>query len=1411
MEPGDLQPKTSDAASDARRRRRRRMGLRLLVTIGFVLVGLAALIGLFGQESSTRFIVSRIPGLTAEGVRGPLLGGRFSADRLVWQGTPGGLAVTLDKVMIDGLHLRPLPRSSTWLALQVDALTVQRLQVRSGPPSGAPAKAPLSLAMPLELLVQRLSVGELQVDDQPPAHDLRTRLHIGAAEGREHRLDGVVATWQNTAFNGDLRIATSAPLTVQAALAARALPAGAWSAKLDAQGPLAQLPLVLALQTRSGTGELTAELDASATVSPFAAWPLDTLALRTRELDLASLIAGAPRTKLSGTATLRTSGKTEPVQAEVAITNAAAGRWDEGLLPVAQLLARASGRIDTRDQIDIAEFAVDLGAPRAPAGRWRGSGQWRGNQLSLDTRIDALRPQRLDRRAAALSASGPIALRLIGLPPPDPRAKASPSSAAVERPALRAEIDSKLEGRLDARAGVPVRLQLVAGGSLKQLEVRSLRAEAGGAVLTLDGRLDLSDTAVALRARAAAQNVDPRVWWAGAEGSAWRQGPHRLNGKLQADLSVARALLQRSPSPLVLLRSLRGNADLAVADSVLAGLPLQSSATLKSVAGGAQVSGSVDAQGNSVRIDGRLGTAADGRNDRFALDLSVPQAASLAPLFRLGPASVAAWAPRRGNITAKATFEGLGPALATDGTAAVRELQLGDANLNRADLRWRLAADDDAPLELDVTIDNLSRGPQRLERLRANATGSRRSHTLVLDASSPIRPPAWTETLLGPAGTGSVLQLRAQGQFERVAAIRPARGGGAAKVTADAWRWRAQVPLLRAGSRETAAAAPWVNASALALEARFDAVGGLTYAAAAPGRVQIPQSALRWSSASWQRNVPQRDDPQRGEGQPLIDVDAELEPIEVAALLAKLQPDFGWSGDLRVGGRAKVKSGARFDADVEIERSGGDLRITDAGAVQQLDLSALRFAVSAHDGLWQFTQALAGANFGGIAGAQVVRTSPQRLWPEAQAPLEGVLEVQVANLGSWGAWVPAGWRLSGQLRTSASFGGRFGAPEVNGTMRGSGLGARNALEGVYVSDGELAVALNGKRAEIERFVLKAGDGTLSISGGATFGAQPQLQVQAVAERFAALGRVDRRVVVSGKADVLFSPESLKVDGALGVDEGLFDFTRSDSPKVDADVVVIRDAEAPAEPVPPLPPWLRDSSMALKVNLGQALRIRGRGLNTTLQGDLQVTLPAGRPTLIGTVRTVSGTYVAYGQNLQIERGEVAFSGPPDNPRLDILATRPNLDVIVGVAVTGTAQNPRVRLTSEPEMSDYDKMSWLMLGRASEGLGRADTALLQRAALALLSGEGSSPTDNFLNQIGITDFSLRQSEDSATGDSGETVVALGRQISRRWYLGYERSVNAAAGTWQLVYRIARRLTVRAQSGDDQSLDMIWSWRW
>ena len=124
-----------------------------------------------------------------------------------------------------------------------------------------------------------------------------------------------------------------------------------------------------------------------------------------------------------------------------------------------------------------------------------------------------------------------------------------------------------------------------------------------------------------------------------------------------------------------------------------------------------------------------------------------------------------------------------------------------------------------------------------------------------------------------------------------------------------------------------------------------------------------------------------------------------------------------------------------------------------------------------------------------------------------------------------------------------------------------------------------------------------------------------------------------------------------------------------------------------------------------------------------------------------------------------------------------------------------------------MSESDKLSWLVLGRGPDGLGRTDTALLQRAALALLAGEGDGVAGKLIQNLGLDELSLKQSD----GDVRETIVRLGKQLSRSWYVGYERSLNATAGNWQLVYRVARRFTLRAQSGLDNSLDLIWQWKW
>jgi len=415
----------------------------------------------------------------------------------------------------------------------------------------------------------------------------------------------------------------------------------------------------------------------------------------------------------------------------------------------------------------------------------------------------------------------------------------------------------------------------------------------------------------------------------------------------------------------------------------------------------------------------------------------------------------------------------------------------------------------------------------------------------------------------------------------------------------------------------------------------------------------------------------------------------------------------------------------------------------------------------------------------------------------------------VADIGIWNAWTTPGWLMTGNLQGTVALGGRFGDPRITGVMRGSQLGLRNLLQGVNVGEGEVTVRLDGDSARIDRFALRGGEGTLTIGGTAKLGAAPSAQLQLKAERFRVLGRVDRQLVASGQAEMTLSPDLLKLDGRLVVDEGLIDASRGNAPSLDDDVSVRRRQDE-AMPVPDVVIQRQRRGPAVNVNLamdlGDKLRIRGYGLDTVLQGRLRLTTPGGRMAVNGSINTVGGTYAAYGQKLAIERGFVAFSGPVDSPRLDVLALRPNIDMQVGVAITGNLLTPRVRLYSQGDLSDNEKLSWLVLGRAPAGLGRTDTALLQRAAVALLAGEGEAPTEAFLRNLGLDELSLRQGD----SDVRETVISLGKQLSRRWYVGYERGVNSTTGTWQLIYRIAQRFTLRAQSGLENSLDVIWVWR-
>ena len=432
-------------------------------------------------------------------------------------------------------------------------------------------------------------------------------------------------------------------------------------------------------------------------------------------------------------------------------------------------------------------------------------------------------------------------------------------------------------------------------------------------------------------------------------------------------------------------------------------------------------------------------------------------------------------------------------------------------------------------------------------------------------------------------------------------------------------------------------------------------------------------------------------------------------------------------------------------------------------------------------------------------------------WPD-DAPLSGVVRAQLPRIGVWSLLAPPGWRLRGSLAANVSVAGTRADPQLSGTVSADDLALRSVVDGVELQGGRLRARLEGQRLLIDEFMLQGaggtgGGGTLVASGeGAWTRDGPQLQLAVQITSLRASIRSDRQLTVSGQLAARVDAASAELTGTLKVDQAHIQLPDESKPGLGDDVVV-RRAGAPvrkveAQAAEQARPGARQLRLAVDLDLGQNFRVQGQGVDTRLRGTLAI---AGQslaaPRVTGVIRTVGGEYRAYGQRLDIERGVLRFTGRIDNPSLDILAIRPRLTQRVGVEITGSVLIPYVRLYSEPELPDAEKLSWLVVGRASAS-GGAEAALVQQAALALLGSRAGAGKRGVAASLGLDEVSFRR--DGAEGPA----VTLGKRLGSNLYAAYERSLSGALGTLYVFYDLTRRVTVRAEAGTRTAVDLIFT---
>ncbi|PKO48275.1 MAG: hypothetical protein CVU31_06360 [Betaproteobacteria bacterium HGW-Betaproteobacteria-4] len=464
-----------------------------------------------------------------------------------------------------------------------------------------------------------------------------------------------------------------------------------------------------------------------------------------------------------------------------------------------------------------------------------------------------------------------------------------------------------------------------------------------------------------------------------------------------------------------------------------------------------------------------------------------------------------------------------------------------------------------------------------------------------------------------------------------------------------------------------------------------------------------------------------------------------------------------------------------------------------------------------------------------------------------QAGWRGRLNSDIADLGWLAELIGDGWQSAGRLSGELHLAGTPSAPLSSGHFHGEKLALRLPAQGLDLANGELDVDLRDNLLHINRLgfdsllqplpraiqldarsdlaALTKQPGRLEISGEFRvdrMNGQDNAFLDIKLDRLGAFQLPDQWIAVSGDGRLSLRDGTLGAVGKLAVDAGYWRLAPGGTPRLSDDVTVKRPGSE--KPAASLRPKLE---LDIATELGRNFLFTGAGLSSRLAGSIRITAH-GRdlPRASGTIRARNGRFEAYGQKLEIERGILSFNGLLDNPGLDVRAVRKGLTVEPGVQISGTAQRPVIKLVSDPELPDAEKLAWLVLGHGPEQMGAGDATLLFSAAGGLLGNDSGNVILQLKNRLGFDEFGLRQgsigdnggrqpgsrvaggnSIDTA-GTTGQQILSVGKRLSSNALVSYEQTLGRAEGIVKLTVNLTRQIAVIGRAGSDNALDIFYT---
>ncbi|EEG85258.1 hypothetical protein PROPEN_03630 [Proteus penneri ATCC 35198] len=423
---------------------------------------------------------------------------------------------------------------------------------------------------------------------------------------------------------------------------------------------------------------------------------------------------------------------------------------------------------------------------------------------------------------------------------------------------------------------------------------------------------------------------------------------------------------------------------------------------------------------------------------------------------------------------------------------------------------------------------------------------------------------------------------------------------------------------------------------------------------------------------------------------------------------------------------------------------------------------------------------------------------------EKNRQLSGTVDIDNLTLDLIKPFLGKGEIAQGNIGAQLRLGGSAQSPLLFGQFGINQLKVVGHWIPFDITKGNVDVRFNGATSDLGGRI-ETPEGYLNLTGNADWRKLDEWRAVVAANGNKLRVSLPPMVRIDVNPDLVFeaNPHLLKLDGRIDIPWARIVVQELPESAVSAssdEVMLDKNLQpiAPKETSIPI-----QSNLA--INIGDDVTLDAFGLRARLTGTLKVNQNKQGLGLNGQVDIPRGEFKAYGQDLQVRKGQILFSGPVDQPYLNIEAIR-NPDntadnVIAGVRVTGLADQPKVEIFSEPAKTQQEALSYLLRG---EGLssGDADSSQMTAMLIGLGVGQSGQLVGRIGETFGVSDLAL---DTQGVGDSSQVVVS--GKITNDLQVKYGVGIFDSLATLTLRYRLMPRLYLQAVSGMNQAIDLLY----